>query len=114
MQTNIIVNTQFTALHSWDTCNIPEVMYLKNLHRHVFHVTVKFKVNHDDRDLEFFCVKKDLNTFLKYNFEGKELLGVSCEMLAIKILDYAKLISPGACYVRVMEDNECGAEVIDE
>ncbi len=119
MKVNIIVNTQFTALHSWDTCDIPEVMFLKDLHRHIFHVTIKIPVIHNDRDLEFFCVKKRLDEYISFNFANKELKGVSCETIAEDLIlwlkwQYGQHLIGGTFYVSVMEDGENGAEVISD
>ena len=112
----IIVNTQFQALHNWETCNIPEVEYLRDFHRHLFYVTLEIKVRGSDRELEFFTVKKSLDEFILINFLDRHLKNTSCEMIAEQILDWIwpQLKSPPwarQVTVRVMEDNENGAEV---
>lgn len=108
---NVIVKTNFEALHSWETCNIPEVMFLKNLHRHIFYVTLKLAVSHTDRDLEFFTVKKMLDTYLTNDYNGKELKNVSCETICIEIFNWAEKNGMCPIYVSVFEDDECGAEL---
>jgi hypothetical protein len=35
-KTYIILTTQFEALHSWPDCDIEDMKFLKNTHRHVF------------------------------------------------------------------------------
>jgi hypothetical protein len=103
--TSIIVRSQFIATHAWVNCPHEEVKFLRNAHRHIFYVTIKAPVNHNDRELEFFMVKKELDDFLnKYPFD---LGSKSCEIICCDILDKFKYIN----FVRVMEDNENGAEI---
>ena len=42
----VVVKTEFEGFHSWEDAP-DEVSFLRNLHRHIFHVTAKWKVNHD-------------------------------------------------------------------
>lgn len=107
---NIIVNTKFSAIHSWPDCDIAEVDYLKNPHRHLFHVTMKAHVNHDNRHIEFIQLKNKINQFLRNTWEEKNLGRMSCEMMTTKL--YQEF--PICFYVRVMEDGENGAELIKE
>ena len=109
MKTNIIVNTSFNAIHHWPGCDIEGVEYLRNKHRHTFHVKVKAKVNHDDRDIEFIDFKKLLDAFLNSNYNGKDIGAKSCEMICKEIESRFKGILN---YVRIMEDDENGAELI--
>ena len=103
-KTFIIVKTQFQAFHNWP--NAPEeVKFLRNPHRHIFYVTVKFIVHHDDRDKEFFIEKRKLDNFLSGCYGPGLMTGKSCEMLCKEIADYSK-----ADFVSVFEDNENGAE----
>ena len=106
MNTRIIINFQFEALHSWPECNLPGLEYLRTPHRHVFHVEMKKEVNHDDRDIEFINFKSAVLRWVRENWEGKYLEGKSCEMMARHLL---KLFD--CSYVKVMEDGENGAEV---
>ena len=107
-RTNVIIRTQFEALHAWPNCPIEEVAFLRHPHRHIFHVTVKLPVAHDDRDVEFIVFKRLLEEYLQG--QPMDLGSKSCEMLCIDIL--AKF--EGITYVSVFEDNENGAEVIVE
>ena len=67
MNTNVIVKLQVEGLHNWpDAAKVfPEVGFLSDLHRHMFHITCKKKVNHDDRDVEFIMFKRDIQDYLK-------------------------------------------------
>jgi len=49
----IIIKTQFEALHCWPDCPYEDVEFLKNSHRHIFYVTVKFKINQTLIDIFF-------------------------------------------------------------
>lgn len=109
---NIVVRTTFEGLHCWPECPYEEVAFLRNPHRHLFHVTVKCSVTHSDRELEFFILKRDLDLYIKtlnYNL-GQS----SCEDLCNMI--YANLVDnyPTINYVSVFEDGENGAELILE
>ena len=101
----IIINTTFSAIHSWPDCPIKEVSFLRNPHRHVFHVRMKKEVFHNDRDVEFINFKNKVDEFLKRAYHNIDIGSTSCEMLA-KELAYGF----DCFYVRVMEDNENGAE----
>ncbi len=47
MQTNVIVKLAVDGLHNWPDAKkiFPEVGFLSDIHRHMFHVTLKKKVN---------------------------------------------------------------------
>lgn len=110
MKTNVIVKLQVEGTHYWDGCNIAEVNYLANEHRHIFHITAKKEVKHGDRDIEIIKMKHDIEMhFMQYFSHDKRLYrfgGQSCEMLASGLVEQFDL-----CYCSVLEDNENGAEV---
>ena len=117
MKTNIIVNLQFEALHCWPACpDDHKEVYLKQPHRHVFHIKLKIPVNHCDRDIEFIELKRWIVNGL-YRTYGKgdlrltvpDLGAMSCEMLASKLMR-----EWNAMYVSVLEDGENGAEIYTE
>jgi len=83
----IKVNTIFKALHNWEGCDIPEVMFLKYPHHHEFEISVKMYISHDDRDIEFICYQRWLDNFLEVSFPEHNLGSRSCEMLAKMIAD---------------------------
>ena len=108
---NIIVQSEFTALHSWADCDILEVEFLKELHRHIFKVQIKLAVTTVHRDLEFFMVKNYLDSFLKL-YQGLKLVNKSCEEMCQEIYDFVKLKYSSVFYVSVFEDGENGSELI--
>jgi len=107
----VIVKSAFEAVHSWPECPIDEVAFLRHPHRHIFHVTVKIEVSHDDRDVEFIVFKRKVNEYLEAFYSGKDIGRESCEMIAKEIISYfSEKYSIHS--VSVFEDNENGAEVV--
>jgi 6-pyruvoyl-tetrahydropterin synthase len=105
--TFITVKHQFEGVHCYpDAPN--EVAYLRNNHRHMFHVEVEIEVTELDRELEFIMVKNDLQKQFVRNLDHK-----SCEMIATEIQSYlkSKYGSHRKVNVRVLEDGENGAWV---
>ena len=112
MKTNVVVNLQVEGTHRWQGCHLREVIFLINEHRHVFYITCKKTVAHNDRDIEIICLKRSIQ---KYLIETYSKNGVtcdfdtkSCEMLANELTEKFNLT-----YCSVLEDNENGAEVIN-
>ena len=103
----IVIKTQFTAIHQWSDCPHKEVSFLRNPHRHIFHVTMKWKVTHNDRDKEFIVMKNRVNTFIRNNWDRNFLGNMSCEMMAETLS-----ATFNADFVSVFEDNENGAEYV--
>lgn len=107
VKTRIIVKFQVEGTHAWKDCPFEEVAYLKNPHRHVFHVTAKKTVNHDNRDIEIIMLKRYMQMWLScadrsaVNFHDR-----SCETIARHYLEKFDLD-----YCSVLEDNENGAEI---
>lgn len=105
--TNIIVNLQFEGIHRWSACPIEEVKYLRDPHRHVFHICCKKAVTHDDRQVEIIQLKHRISEWLDTLYQGHDMGETSCEMLAKKIAQRF-----GLNYCSVLEDGENGAEYI--
>jgi regulatory protein YycI of two-component signal transduction system YycFG len=100
---HIVINLQYEALHRWKTCNIEEVKYLKDYHRHIFYIEVHKAVSHNDRDIEIILYKKRILNFLNEKFDG--FFGdMSCEDIAETLFYHFDL-----SYCKVLEDNENGA-----
>ena len=98
----IIISSQFVGFHSW--IDAPEeVAFLRNVHRHLFHIRVGYVVTHRDRQLEFFMEKDKLERELIWISK----LNRSCEGYADHILNSNQL----AEWAEVFEDGENGARV---
>jgi len=104
---SIFVKFQFEGEHYW--ADAPdEVAFLRNPHRHMFHVKVELQVFHDDRDIEFILFKRELLSLFK---DQNQCNGKSCEMICDDIADYILEHYPkrGGFSVEVSEDGENGA-----
>jgi len=71
----------------------------------MFHVKLYLFVKHDDREKEFFAIKKLLSRFIKDTIDVFD--AGSCEMIAEKILHFFKDLD--VTRVEVSEDGENGA-----
>lgn len=118
MKTNVIVKLQFEGLHHWpgvvEHDDLEEVHFLSAVHRHIFHVTAKKEVTHDDRDIEIIKLKRNIQRYLhrRYwteNANSHYLGAMSCEMLAKELAKYF-----GLNYCEVLEDGENGAEFMQD
>lgn len=96
----------FEATHNWENCDIEEVAYLQNEHRHVFHITAYVEVSHDDRDVEFIVLKHRIEEYLQEFYPTNKLGSMSCEMLAAELIEAFNL---SKCIVS--EDGENGVEI---
>lgn len=109
------VSFQFRGFHKWNDAPA-EVKHLRNRHRHVFHVTATIKQSHDDRDIEYIMLKRDLKNYMTSTFspgEPIEFGTLSCEMIAKKLVAYMRREYPKRekYIVEVLEDGENGAIV---
>lgn len=109
MRKEIVVSFQFEGMHRWP--NAPQELterYLKNLHRHIFHVRAWREVNHNDRDVEFIAFKREMIDYITFNNPSVpvDLINDSCETIAEKLL---KKFGLSKC--EVLEDGENGAVV---
>ena len=101
----VTVKYRIPGFHKWPGAN----NYLKFLHRHEFHFTVRIEVKHGNRDIEFIDLKEKL-----FRFTGKCMLyldqSFSCETLSEEIGKYISSIYPNQPFaVWVEEDGENGA-----
>lgn len=113
MKTHVIVRLQIDGLHNWPSARefFSEVAFLSQEHRHMFHIEAKRQVHHDDRDVEFIMLKRDILDYLydKYYDSQKrshDFGPMSCEMIARDVLENFECTA-----VTVWEDNENGATV---
>lgn len=81
--THIYVTTRFASFHRWKDAP-KEVAFLRNIHRHEFHVKLTMSVNHDERDAEFILLKRDLDGAIldKLIPANEERVNYSCETMA--------------------------------
>ena len=102
----VITKNLIEGYHKWSDAPYP-VEFLRNKHRHVFHVRCWFEVSHHDREIEIIMRQWDIEKFLKENFgEVCEFGGMSCEAIARMIMQKFD-----AAQVEVLEDGDGGALV---
>lgn len=111
---------QVEGTHNWPGCPFEEVSYLRDPHRHVFHIKAYKIVTHSDRDVEFIMLKHQIIQYLigkywsgwvknDFGHTGKALCefgAMSCEMIAEDLITEFDL---SRC--EVSEDGENGAIV---
>lgn len=110
-KTFIVVRFEWEGVHYWKDAPT-EVDFLRKPHRHLFHGEVKLPVTHNDRELEFFIVKRFLQKTVTelYNFD---MQNTSCEMMCEDILEAVKkkFGLSKEIIISVFEDNENGAVI---
>jgi len=106
--TEVYCTLHIEGTHNWPDCPITEVDYLRVPHRHMFHVKAYTVVNHDDRDVEFICLKHRIVDYVRKYFNHIKQLhefgAMSCEMIARELIEEF-----GLSKCEVNEDNENGA-----
>ena len=102
----IWVTFQKEGIHKYP--DAPEgVEFLKYPHRHMFHFRVELEVFHDDRDVEFILLKRELEGL--YNEGTLQLDYKSCEMMADDLYDYISAnYAERDVVIEVSEDGENG------
>ena len=84
------------------------VRFLGYPHRHIFHFRVRVSVSHNDRDIEFIMLKRELEAL--YTDSLLLLDYKSCEMIAEDLIEYVSKEYPCRYIeVGVSEDGENGA-----
>lgn len=108
MQKYIVVQLQYEGVHSWPECPIEQVSYLRNPHRHIFHIVCEKQVFHNEREIEIISFKKKILDFLdiKNNHDFKDK---PCETIAEELL-----IAFDLSKCTVLEDGENGAIIVKD
>lgn len=107
--TEVFCTLRIDGTHNWPACDVPGVEFLRDPHRHMFHIKAYAAVNHDDRDIEFIALKRQIHQYFaeQANEYGSVEFGAkSCEMIANDLIDRFNLT---CCEVN--EDGENGAVV---
>ena len=104
MTNYIWITTHFEGFHKYPEA--PEaVSFLRTKHRHIFYVKVWIEIKHNDRDIEFFIFKKQIEALVK----NSDLNNSSCEMIADYLNSKIKLAYPNRkTKIEVSEDKENG------
>lgn len=115
INTSIWVTFQKEGIHRYPAAaedpKLTEVSFLAHPHRHMFHFRVELEVFHDDRDVEFILLKRELEGL--YTTGTLQLNNMSCEMIARELLTYIRESYRGRnCTISVSEDNENGCTLV--
>lgn len=111
-QQYIFIKTTFKSYHKYD--NAPyNYSFLKNLHRHIFHLIIYIEVNIDkDRDIEFFYAKDIIDNLLKHEiFKTSQ----SCESYSSALYELMKkqtVFKNRKIIINLSEDDENGTVTI--
>ena len=106
---SVWVQFQFEAFHRWSAAP-DEVAFLRDRHRHLFHVRVEWLVSHADREREFFIEQRAARAAVERMLaDGPGTAEWSCEMWAARIME-----ATGASRVDVSEDGENGATICSQ
>lgn len=114
MKYSVYVTFQIEGFHNFPEAKdlFPEVGFLADKHRHMFHFKCTANVSHTDRDIEFILFKRQIQKQLRVTFttEHNNVLDfgrMSCEDIAVWLLEqFPELIK-----VEVSEDGENGSIV---
>lgn len=103
----VIASLQVEGIHNWPECPFEDVSFLRNEHRHIFHIRVEKKVTKEDREIEIIRLKREILSFLESKFGSPAKFGrMSCEGIAVLLFKHFALNS-----CEVLEDGENGAIV---
>ena len=102
---------QIEGTHNWPDCPYDEVAYLRDPHRHMFHIKAYKQVTHSNRDVEFIMLKHQIRDYIRRTYwMPKTMLcefgAKSCEMIAKELIEQFDLVK-----CEVNEDGENGGIV---
>ena len=105
MNSEIAVKITVPGFHFWKDAP-EEVSFLRLNHRHLFVITAVWKVDHQDRHLEFFLMQRVLRRHLdliyQKNEDGYQFGQRSCETIAQELVDSLNLVR---CIVSEDDEN---------
>lgn len=105
----VFCRTQFEGYHRW--IDAPQGFeFLRDFHRHMFHVEVEVKVEALNRSVEFIDLKYRVNRFVQLRYEHARFED-SCEMIAKEILHHLSNNAYNVSFVEVSEDGENGGRI---
>lgn len=111
LEYSVFVTFQMEGIHCWPEAKdvFPEVAFLSDPHRHMFHFKCYAKVTHTDRDKEFIMMKREIQQYLseKYGSPTMQFGRMSCEDIGADLMETFKYLYR----VEVSEDGENGAIV---
>lgn len=118
MKKYVVINTQVEGFHRWKEAP-QDVAFLRDLHRHMFHIQMKMSVSDSNREVEIIKLKrfitKKAELMLSDPVVNKDE-NLSCEMMAEYLIKVtADAFGTNREYeCSVFEDGENGAIVCSE
>jgi len=110
----IWITTQKEGYHFWESAP-EEVGFLRYPHRHIFGFRVYIQVEHNDREIEFFMFKNNVDKLINniwetYNLDKYDKADrVSCEMISDNLNDLVNQLYPQRdTIIEVDEDKQVG------
>lgn len=95
------------GFHRWPNAH-EERKYLRDRHRHLFHITVWTEVHHDERDVEFHDLQDVIREW--WGPGAREWDASSCETIARELATHLYVSHDTLAYrIDVSEDGESGA-----
>lgn len=109
----VVVKLRIEGIHRWSECGIKQVDFLRQQHRHVFHITAKKEVGKTDREIEIIVFKREIEEWIKREYACDKHVVVdfgenSCEDIAC-----ALALEFGLQSCVVLEDGEAGGMYCD-
>jgi len=102
----IWITTQFEGFHKYPRAP-DEVKFLRNLHRHIFHIKIWLEVKHNNRDVEFIMFKRWVDKVIDEFIIDEHM---SCEMISDKLYGImSKTYPKREIRIDVSEDGENGS-----
>ncbi len=105
MGLRVFATLRFEGFHAWPAAP-DEVAFLRDRHRHLFHVRAEVTVAHQDREVEFILLKRRVEAEIQKVLAEQPTEQWSCEAWALYL--WREL---GLDRVEVSEDGENGAVV---
>lgn len=113
-KTFVVSRFRAPGFHCWPGAP-DDFAYLRNNHRHEFHVTVSVEVDDPNRQIEFIRFKTQLQLLfnsigVSIGVDGPQFGARSCEMLADELCHKIRLLyNYHVSTIEVSEDGENGA-----
>lgn len=108
----VFCRTRFVGFHRWKDAP-KEVKFLREYHRHEFHVEIEVVVAHENRGVEFTLLKLYVKEFLDEHYKDKQFES-SCELIAYEVACFLHSKAFKPYKVSVSEDGENGGNWIKE
>ena len=107
----VVTKNYIEGLHYWREAP-PNLDYLRNKHRHIFHIICSWEVFDDNRQMEIIETQNMIDNYFKKYYNNKynmcDFENMSCEQMCNELLE--QYSNKGLKQVTVLEDGYGGAE----